>query len=1365
MTDTPKDPPKRASDPPSLPQDLGQYRLIRHVGAGGMGDVYLAHDTTLDRPVAVKFLTSIQAVDDEREQVLLEARAAARLQHPNVVTIFHINEREGRPFIISEFIDGTGLDKIRMPVPYAEALALGIGLARGLAAAHRRGVLHRDIKPGNAIIAANGTVKLLDFGLAKIVDELTPQSWSTPPFEAPPTTPENALLPANEAASSEDRPFRTTEPAPNGGSASKDAPATAAKTPSNTGTKVPDIAKTPIATGADRSADPRWPDRAPDRSPERTITAPVPPPDVKISVSPVIDPAGGPPSSVVRGTPYYMAPEIWMGHKATRRSDVYSLGALLFELCTGAPPHKGTPGHALAHRVMTEDAPPLAAIAPLVDPRFALIVDRCLRRDPMERFASGDELREALEQLNPQTQRDSIPEGNPYRGLLPFEAEHRSLFFGRVNEIGTLLERLRTECFVLVAGDSGVGKSSLCRAGVLPLLADGALGGLRKWSGLEIIPGRSPLASLSAALAGLFNTTEAALAERLRAEPSAPARDLATQLGSTEGVILFIDQLEELVTVGDPIETALVGEVLGYLASDLPGVRLIATARSDFLARIASIQGLGDELPRVLYFLRPMSPEKIRDAIVGPARAKGVSFESDELVDKLVESTARTEGGLPLLQFALAELWQARPQSKPVITAEALSAIGGVSGALARHADNIIHALPHPQRAAARRMLIALVTPEGTRARRTEGELAGEDAAALATLKALVQGRLLVARETESGVAYEMAHEALLKGWDTLRRWIDEQAGSRAVKQRLEVATKEWERLGRTREALWSQLQLAEARELGREAVTEREEAFLLASKRALRRKRWVSRALAAAVPMMLGAIYLGVLFTRAREEERTRLAEEDKRRRSTEAQLAKAKTSLVLARAATAEARELRRAAAAEFQEPDRKKGEEILTKAREKAAEADAHYVEASALTEAARASDPSHVDVSPTLRAIRYDRARAADWDMNMPLRDELLRAIEALDKDLAHIDLPPTMSRIALATSPPGADVIIEEVFEAPRRKRGLAKPRSLGAAPINTAVEPGSYLLTLSLLGHAPTRYPIRVGVGERYEVHVELPTSGEGGVPPDFAFIPAGRFLFGSSGDPKLRSFLKTTPLQELKTGSYLIARRETTFGEWVAFLNDLKPDERAKRTPFAGESVYEGALKLTRLPKGVWELTFRPGSTVHKVSEGQQVHYKERAINTKQDWLRFPVSGVSSDDIEAYARWFSGKRRVPDARLCTEYEWERAARGADDREYPHGDALDPDDANFEETYGEGKKGPDQVGFHPKSTSLVGLDDMVGNIFEFTVSSIEPSGFVLRGGSYVYDSASNLSVNRNPLNTDYRDANVGFRLCASVPSP
>ena len=105
-----------------------------------------------------------------REQFLNEARAAARLQHPNVVSVYRVGEIDGHPYIISEFVRGQNLDRIKLPMPWNRALELGIGLARGLAAAHRRGVLHRDIKPGNVILANEGQIKILDFGLAKFIE-------------------------------------------------------------------------------------------------------------------------------------------------------------------------------------------------------------------------------------------------------------------------------------------------------------------------------------------------------------------------------------------------------------------------------------------------------------------------------------------------------------------------------------------------------------------------------------------------------------------------------------------------------------------------------------------------------------------------------------------------------------------------------------------------------------------------------------------------------------------------------------------------------------------------------------------------------------------------------------------------------------------------------------------------------------------------------------------------------------------------------------------------------------------------------------------------------------------------------------------
>src|SRR5688500_9079218 len=129
-----------------------EYRLLRPLGRGAMGEVYLAHDPLLDRPVAVKFVSQLAPDPHPPERFYIEARAVARLTHPNVVSIYRVGEWEGRPFLVSEFVRGQSLDRLQKPLPSAEVLRLAVGLARGLGAAHRRGVLHRDIKPANAIL-------------------------------------------------------------------------------------------------------------------------------------------------------------------------------------------------------------------------------------------------------------------------------------------------------------------------------------------------------------------------------------------------------------------------------------------------------------------------------------------------------------------------------------------------------------------------------------------------------------------------------------------------------------------------------------------------------------------------------------------------------------------------------------------------------------------------------------------------------------------------------------------------------------------------------------------------------------------------------------------------------------------------------------------------------------------------------------------------------------------------------------------------------------------------------------------------------------------------------------------------------------
>src|SRR5689334_17675523 len=281
------------------PAEFDEYRLVRQIGRGGNGLVYAAHDKLLDRVVAIKFI--LTADPNATARMLIEARAAARIQHPNVASVYRIGELDGRPFLVSEFVHGKSLDELPRPMKPNRALELALGLARGLAAAHRLGVLHRDLKPSNALVSDAGEVKLVDFGLAKFVD-----STETP-----------SGLPTKAEA------------------------------------------------------------------------------DAALAL-PRLTHAGA-----IVGTPYYMAPEMWRGEVATRRSDVYSMGVLFYEICSGDVPFGHIPPPDLPTVAQSSDPAPLAQHARGLPPAFCAIVDRCLRRNAEERFRHAEELVAALEQLQP----------------------------------------------------------------------------------------------------------------------------------------------------------------------------------------------------------------------------------------------------------------------------------------------------------------------------------------------------------------------------------------------------------------------------------------------------------------------------------------------------------------------------------------------------------------------------------------------------------------------------------------------------------------------------------------------------------------------------------------------------------------------------------------------------------------------------------------------------------------------------------------------------------------------------------------------------------------------------------------------------
>src|SRR2546425_6510593 len=155
---------------------LGRYEIRSKIGAGGMGEVYLAQDTKLDRKVALKILPADLAANHDRmRRFLQEAKAASALNHPNIITIYEIDETESGHFIATEFIDGETLREraLKAPLRLAEALEIAAQIAGAVSAAHAAGIVHRDVKPENVMIRTDGIVKVLDFGLAKLTAPLS----------------------------------------------------------------------------------------------------------------------------------------------------------------------------------------------------------------------------------------------------------------------------------------------------------------------------------------------------------------------------------------------------------------------------------------------------------------------------------------------------------------------------------------------------------------------------------------------------------------------------------------------------------------------------------------------------------------------------------------------------------------------------------------------------------------------------------------------------------------------------------------------------------------------------------------------------------------------------------------------------------------------------------------------------------------------------------------------------------------------------------------------------------------------------------------------------------------------------------------
>jgi WD40 repeat protein len=395
----------------------------------------------------------------------------------------------------------------------------------------------------------------------------------------------------------------------------------------------------------------------------------------------------------------------------------------------------------------------------------------------------------------------------PYRGLRPFDEESAAFFFGREIFSARILDALLQHKLVAVLGPSGAGKSSIVQAGVLPLLRR------RRppedtWDAVGFVPGNSPFRHLAAVLLPLLqadagvtqNLTETTrlgdfLAQDITSLQVTIERILARSEG-TDRLLLVADQFEELFTMTPEQERRTFLESLLHTL-DHSRLHVVLTMRGAFYEPlIGAHRRLSDLLEHATVNLGPMTREEHHRAIMEPAKRLGLSFEPG-LTRRILDDVADEPGNLPLMEFALTELW-VRRQHK-LLTHAAYEEIGGVAGAIVQRAETVFLGFTPEQQILAKRMLKRLVWIGGSSGNLQEarqrmavidfGEEACEVIQILADARLLVMGQGGV--QTEHTV--EVAHEALIRRWQRLREWLDEDREFLLWRRRLQAAFELWE--------------------------------------------------------------------------------------------------------------------------------------------------------------------------------------------------------------------------------------------------------------------------------------------------------------------------------------------------------------------------------------------------------------------------------------------------------------------------------------------------------------------------------------------------------------------------------------------
>jgi WD40 repeat protein/serine/threonine protein kinase len=560
----------------------------------------------------------------------------------------------------------------------------------------------------------------------------------------------------------------------------------------------------------------------------------------------------------VFGSPAYMAPEAANDEPLTPQTDIYSLGVMLFEILTGQHPFSDTTPPMMLIKHLSEPLPPLQLSDLDLSAALNEVIQHATAKKPADRYADTISLATDFHRAlgSEQVPLTAIPDEatpllvpNPYKGLHAFQEGDAADFFGREALVEQLLMRLvlnlptkrqpsssqppqppHLQNFLAVVGPSGSGKSSLVKAGLIPALRQNAIPDSKDWFIVEMTPSSHPLEELETALLRIAINPPPTLLDQLQADERGLLRAVKRILPDDESeLLLVIDQFEEVFTLAE--DEAVRSHFLDslHVAVTEPGspLRVVITLRADFYDRPLHYPGFGDLLRQRMETVLPLSSEELEHAIAGPAERVGATFETG-LIPIIVSDVQEQPGTLPLMQYALTELFDRRQGRR--LTLDTYQASGSIFGALARRADELYTDLDDAGRAATRRLFLRLVTlgegVEDTRRRVLRSELASPDGTGEQNIQPETDGRLTNAiidifgqyrlltfdrDPVTRGPTVEVAHEALIREWDRLRQWLDEDREFLMWQQRLRAGLHQWEANEQDEGALLRGAPLAEA--------------------------------------------------------------------------------------------------------------------------------------------------------------------------------------------------------------------------------------------------------------------------------------------------------------------------------------------------------------------------------------------------------------------------------------------------------------------------------------------------------------------------------------------------------------------------